>query len=190
MFIHYSEFTQMAADERIKSQQIALGTDPLTGLFNRYAYSKVLKEYEEAEAQPEDLVVFAMDINGLKKTNDSQGHEAGDELICGAARCIEKVFSGIGKCYRTGGDEFVVISCPARCTPDELLNRLKAEAAAWRGKLVDELSISVGYACAADFPGKPLEDVVREADLVMYADKSDYYRRTGKDRRRAPAPEQ
>lgn len=190
LFIHYTEFSQQASDEHIREQQILITTDALTGVYSRFAYTQALEQYGAMDPRPEDLAVFAVDLNNLKPANDLKGHAAGDELICAAARCIEKVFEGIGKCYRTGGDEFVVIARLTHSTPDELLARLKAEAAAWRGKLVDELSISAGYAYAADFSGKPLEEVVREADLVMYADKSEYYRRTGKDRRRAPAPEQ
>ena len=186
MFIHYSEFTQMAADERIKSQQIALGTDPLTGLFNRYAYSKVLKEYEEAEAQPEDLVVFAMDINGLKKTNDSQGHEAGDELICGAAECIRRAFPEAARCYRTGGDEFVIlVDGLDKDGAEAVLKKLEAETGKWHGEKVDKVVLSGGYALAKDNPGMSTEKLVHEADIMMYAAKAAYYRNSGEDRRRS-----
>ena len=165
LYIHYTEFSQQASDEHIREQQILITTDALTGVYSRFAY-----------------------LNNLKPTNDLRGHAAGDELICAAARCIEKVFGGTGRCYRTGGDEFVVLACLKENNPDLLYHRLKSEAAAWKGKLADELSISAGYAKAADHSGKNLEDVVREADLIMYADKSEYYRRTGRDRRRR-APE-
>ena len=189
LFIHYTEFSQQASDQHIREQQILITTDALTGVHSRFAYTQALEKYTAMDAFPENLAVFAVDLNDLKPANDQKGHAAGDELICAAARCIEKVFGSIGECYRTGGDEFVVISRLTGSTPDELLARLKAEAAAWRGMLVDELSISAGYACAADYPGSSLEEVVREADHVMYADKSEYYRRTGRDRRRSAVPE-
>ena len=186
MFIHYSEFTQMAADERIMSQQIALGTDPLTGLFNRYAYSKVLKEYEEAAAQPEDLVVFAMDINGLKKTNDSQGHEAGDELIRGSAECIRRAFPETARCYRTGGDEFVILASGLdKDGAEAVLKKLEAETGKWHGEKVDKVVLSAGYALAKDNPGMSTEKLVHEADIMMYAAKAAYYRNAGVDRRRS-----
>ncbi|MCR5741555.1 MAG: diguanylate cyclase [Gammaproteobacteria bacterium] len=44
------------------------------------------------------------DINGLKTENDTIGHEAGDELICGSAECMKNAFSRHGKIYRVGGD--------------------------------------------------------------------------------------
>lgn len=188
LYIHYTEFSQQASDEHIREQQILITTDALTGVYSRFAYTQALEQYTAMEAFPKDLTVFCVDLNNLKPTNDLRGHAAGDELICAAARCIEKVFGGTGRCYRTGGDEFVVLACLKENNPDLLYHRLKSEAAAWKGKLADELSISAGYAKAADHSGKNLEDVVREADLIMYADKSEYYRRTGRDRRRR-APE-
>lgn len=48
-----------------------------------------------------------IDLNGLKKTNDEQGHEAGDRLICRMAEILKEVFPQ--QAYRIGGDEFVVI---------------------------------------------------------------------------------
>ena len=51
-----------------------------------------------------NFVVFLIDINGLKVVNDTLGHEAGDELICGAAACITSTFKDKGNTYRIGGD--------------------------------------------------------------------------------------
>lgn len=46
------------------------------------------------------LVIFAMDVNGLKGANDTKGHEAGDELIKGAADCIKEAIGGSGNVRR------------------------------------------------------------------------------------------
>ncbi|MBR5705734.1 MAG: diguanylate cyclase, partial [Deltaproteobacteria bacterium] len=69
-----------------------------------------MKALDSEGAPPEDLAVFSIDVNGLKTVNDSLGHDAGDELIRGAADCISAAFGQTGKCYRTGGDEFVVLA--------------------------------------------------------------------------------
>ena len=58
----------------------------------------------KSEHYPGDTI----DINGLKVVNDTLGHAAGDELICGAADCISKTFEKSGTCYRTGGGGGVV----------------------------------------------------------------------------------
>ena len=184
MFIHYTEFSQIATDDYVSQQKIALDTDPLTGIHSRYAYSVALKAYDEAGSVPETFAAFTIDINGLKTVNDTLGHDAGDELICGAAQCIREVFSP-KTCYRTGGDEFVVMETGmSRVHADVALRRLKQEADKWRGKKGQKLKLAAGYALAADHPGLSAEKLVSEADQAMYQAKAEYYRTTGKDRRR------
>ena len=184
LFIHSMEFSQLAADQYAREQGIQMRTDPLTGMQNRYAYTKVLEEYPPEVPLPEDLAAFVIDINELKTTNDTLGHEAGDELICGAARCIEKVFKGVGQCYRTGGDEFMVLAHMNRAQAEEAVARLGRETGRWHGETVNSLGLSTGYALAADFRDYSCERLVKEADLLMLEAKTEYYRTTGKDRRR------
>ena len=183
MYIHYTQFSQLAADDYIREQQIQITMDTLTGLRSRYAYSKALRELDEAPQLPGNLVVFAIDINELKTVNDTLGHEAGDEMICGAARCIEKVLSPFGTCCRTGGDEFVVLARMEKNEVREALLRLERETVQWSGKQTKELSLSVGSAQVCDHPEARPEALVRIADQAMYAAKAAYYQRSGKDRR-------
>lgn len=185
MFIHYSEFSQMTADEYIRMQQEALDTDPLTGLLSRYAYTKVLDKYQEKPLPP-DMAVFAIDINGLKKTNDTNGHQAGDELIRGTADCLRKAFGESARCYRMGGDEFVITDTGMdRARADEMLRKMQEEISGWQGEKVGKINVSAGYALASDTPGITFERLVNKADNVMYTAKSEYYRTSGEDRRRA-----
>lgn len=187
MFIHYAEFAQVDSDDTIARQALQMQLDPLTGLLNRYAYSQALKIYAESERLPEDYGAFTIDINGLKQINDELGHEAGDELIKGAAECITEVFKGSqAQCFRTGGDEFVVLS------PDTdtvrayaVINRLEYLAGRWQGSFGQKLSMSVGFALERNNPGFNAEELIHESDLAMYAVKADYYRRSGRDRRRS-----
>ena len=159
MFIHYSEFYQMHADEHIRQQYTQLMTDALTGVLSRHAYMKALERYTDPAEIPGDLAAFSIDINGLKTVNDTIGHEAGDELITGAARCIAKVFTG-GECFRTGGDEFIVLTRMEKLQADAALLRLERETASWTGTLVKSLNLA-----------------------AMYARKAAYYRESGHDRR-------
>ncbi|MBQ8305379.1 MAG: GGDEF domain-containing protein [Blautia sp.] len=184
LYIHYSEFLQMRMDEEILKQRVQIDTDPLTGTYSRYAYSQALKGMDASGRIPEDLVIFAIDINELKTINDTLGHDAGDELICGSARCIQEVLGEYGRCYRTGGDEFVVLANMDRQQAEEAVRRLDQVTSSWKGHLVKEVALAAGFIVAADFEGLSAEKLVREADFAMYAAKSEYYRRTGKDRRR------
>ena len=185
MFIHYSEFSQLAADEHLREQQIRIETDALTGVFSRMAYSDTLNRLNAAEKLPETFAAYTIDINGLKEINDTLGHDAGDELIRGAAKCIEAVFRDRGHCYRTGGDEFVVLAKePNRAAADTALLRLELSSREWRGEKAKELKLASGFALARENPGLSAEKLVREADLAMYEAKAEYYRSTGLDRRR------
>ena len=79
--------------------------DELTGCLNRRAYKDDLSGISLAS----EFVYAALDVNGLKGVNDTLGHNAGDELIHGAAECMKQCFGSYGKVYRIGGDEFVSI---------------------------------------------------------------------------------
>lgn len=181
LFIHYSEFSQMVSDDRIREQEKQMSTDALTGLQNRYAYAKRLESYDEAA--DETLCVFSIDVNGLKVANDTLGHAVGDELICGAADCIARTFEDRGTCFRTGGDEFIVFADMDREEAENALKRLKAYAGAWVGEGIKELRLAAGFALAKDHPGVSAEKLVIEADRAMYEDKSVYYGDAGHDRR-------
>lgn len=184
MYIHFTEFSQIKADDYIHRQQIEITTDALTGVYSRYAYSKKLKEYDKPESIPNDLAVFVIDINGLKSTNDMYGHEAGDELIIGATECIKEVIGSYGSIYRIGGDEFVVIANMNKRRANDSLNRLVRVTRSWTGEKVSKLRLAAGYVLAEEYPDLNLEKLVQKADLKMYEAKAAYYSINGIDRRR------
>ncbi len=183
LFIHYSEYSQLRSDKKIQEQSVLITTDSLTGAKSRYAYSQKLNEYDAMPKLPDNLTVFLIDIDGLKRTNDTLGHDAGDELIRGSAECIEKTFKDYGCVYRIGGDEFVVFAQMDRAQAEKLIPKLNERAAAWKGKEVKTISLSSGFAIASEFPGLSCEQLANEADEEMYKAKSDYYRVTGFKRR-------
>ena len=184
LFIHYSEFASQEMEDHLSAQQIQIDTDVLTGMLSRRAYSQALKAYESVEQLPADLVAFAIDINCLKQTNDTLGHEAGDELIIGAASCIKNAISEKTNCYRTGGDEFVLLFHGTKADAEAVLSRLNTETEHWHSNSGVKLSMSAGYALASDYPDHTAETLVREADFAMYAAKAAFYKKNGIDRRR------
>lgn len=158
-------------------------TDGLTNLLNRHAYESHKKEITVQEMK-EDFLVMIMDVNGLKRINDTIGHDAGDELIIGAANCLVKVFSQYGNIYRIGGDEFaVVLNLPK----DEFiieLEHFRTIVGDWKGEKIDELAIAVGYVYHSDYENLSFDELVKVADGQMYEDKRNYYKIKGNDRRR------
>ena len=183
LYIHYLEYVQIDDEDHINKQRALLNRDSMTGLLSRYAYSNALNKFDKHDSLPDDLVAFSIDINGLKTVNDTYGHAAGDELICGAAECIQKVFSSHGFCYRTGGDEFIVLAHAGHILAEALVHQLADEVAAWDGELIHKLSLSVGYALASDHQDISAEKLVIFADEKMYSDKKQFYQRPENNRR-------
>ena len=175
LFIHHSEFSQQVADDKIKEQKILITIDPLTGILNRYAYEKDLSVLNDTY----DLVIFSIDINGLKLANDKNGHLAGDELICGAATLISGVFNKYGKSYRTGGDEFIAITYLQKKDIKNVISKLEEETNKWSGEKIDHISLSIGQASREEFPKYTIDELVEEADKRMYQNKLDYYASKG-----------
>lgn len=151
--------------------------DKLTGLFNRNAMLERMKEINEQvayfnegkapEATPFGLVT--VDLNGLKATNDLEGHEAGDQLLVRTARVLRSVFRK-SDLYRMGGDEFVVIA--SGMPQDQFEKRIDELAAV--AKAQGDMNFAIG-ALWSDGT-RDARDAFRRADAQMYADKRAYYR--------------
>ena len=183
MFIHSTEYSQQKKDDELLEQRIQIKTDALTGLLSRYAYNNALDKY--TTDMPESLVAFSIDINGLKRVNDTLGHEAGDELICGAAACIKNVFDEVGSCYRTGGDEFIVLASMSKKEAVKCVQDIENLTKNWTGSLVDSLALSVGYAVLEEHKDCNCSELIQVADKQMYMAKDEYYRTTKIDRRKS-----
>ena len=175
LFIHHSEFSQQEADYKIEEQRILITIDPLTGILNRYAYEKDLSRLVDKE----DLVIFSIDINNLKVANDTKGHLAGDELICGAAKVISDTFDKYGKSYRTGGDEFIVISYLSKKDIGNVVEEFKERMSKWSGERIENVSLSIGYASREEFKDYTVDELVEEADRRMYKNKADFHATAG-----------
>lgn len=140
-------------------------TDTMTGLLNRTAYME-----EEQKPLEEGCAYIILDINNLKQINDRFGHRSGDRLIITAAEYIKKCFGETGKCYRIGGDEFLVIcrKCSkeqAAAAIEEMYRQIKNENAA---KEVG-LQMAAGYAVQQE--NDTSETLFQRADNCMYENK-------------------
>lgn len=157
--------------------------DQDTQLLNRRAF-----EEEKARLMTtvldENFVCMTLDINGLKTTNDTLGHAAGDELIRGTADCIRKCFGRFGKIFRIGGDEFAAMLHVSDIQLDLARKELDKAVDEWKGDQVKRLSVSCGFASAREFPSENVAELSRISDERMYAEKAEYYRRNGIERRR------
>ncbi len=92
-----------------KTKQMAY-TDPLTGVKSMRAYveAEAGMDWRIVQSQVSEFAVAVFDLNGLKKINDTLGHEAGDMWIVSASRLICNIFKH-SPVFRIGGDEFMAI---------------------------------------------------------------------------------
>ncbi len=86
-------------------------TDPLTGLYNRRHFGKVLEQlWAESTRYNHDLACVMVDLDGFKQINDAyQNHQLGDQVLQAAARVITANLRGMDVAARYGGDEFIVL---------------------------------------------------------------------------------
>jgi len=149
-------------------------TDDLTSLYNRRGFLRAGNRLLSAAHRDERwALLFYIDVDDLKSTNDSAGHAAGDSLLTRTAQALRSVFRDTDVIGRLSGDEFaalVTVSDPNAC--DLMLHRLQGAIAADNlARAEASLSLSVGF---AQFnPRKPssIADLLRKADVAMYEDK-------------------
>lgn len=158
--------------ENRKAFQKMATKDSLTGVRNTHAYT----EYESALNQKiqngeiRELAVVVCDINGLKLTNDTLGHAAGDQLIKDACALICEYFVH-GAVFRIGGDEFVVLlQNKGYETVKETMSDLnqKIESNITENGVV----VAAGYS-VLEAEDQQVRDVFERADKKMYARKQE-----------------
>lgn len=173
--------TQIIDEEKRKEERLILEstTDKLTQCFNRRAYENDMHAFR-GEPIPKDLVFVSIDVNGLKKVNDSMGHQAGDELLIGAATCMKKCFGRWGKVYRTGGDEFIIILSADSNRLEGIKEAFEEAICSWEGEKVKGISVSCGYVTQEEYPDYTMDEIAKIADDKMYEMKAQHYKKLTK----------
>lgn len=146
-------------------------TDQLTGLKNRNAFDVDLKNLINWGIQ-EGIVIFSIDLDGLKEVNDTYGHPEGDRYIQEAAEILKKSAGDLGIAYRVGGDEFVILG--ENFTPDQVdlvLERIRVNTDAANRELPVKISMAGGFAAFDPEQDRDITETYRRADLCMYEQK-------------------
>jgi len=155
-----------------ESCQALAVTDPLTGLYNRRFLSEELgKETSRSVREGNPLSLIVLDVDFLKKHNDSRGHLEGDKLLCRIAEILRLVVRESDIASRYGGDEFAVLLPGATETEAlQVAERIRSEVES--GELTDAtISVSLGV---ATFPTDACdaENLMLMADRRLYAAKA------------------
>lgn len=160
-------------NERNKILERVAYTDALTGINNRAAFSRDIAAIEKGAITEGSLLVVSADLNGLKQTNDTYGHGAGDLLIQRGALALRDCLQPWGQVYRTGGDEFFAIL--KNVTPqqwEQIRQTLDCRIRVFNEGQKIPLSISVGHAF---LEGSDMSRCIQLADERMYENKHRYH---------------
>lgn len=149
-------------------------TDDLTGLYNRRGFF-LLAEQQLAVARRSETpawLIFA-DLDGLKRANDTFGHEVGDEMLCEAGKLLRGQFRRSDVIGRLGGDEFAVFAVTPHGGAEDIQTRLQRDIDAFNATHNHryEMSISFGIVPWAPDGDCSLEELVSRADAAMYEQK-------------------
>lgn len=161
--------SEIANFQLLQRLEILSSIDLLTGIKNRNIMNNRVDRIISGQDSLNGpfAIVFA-DLNGLKRVNDYEGHDEGDNLLKAAASILQGVFYDC-EVYRAGGDEFMIIA--TNINEEEMKKRialLRSQA---------ESSKNVRFAVGTSYgeKDKDILSAMREADSKMYQDKNEYY---------------
>ncbi len=160
--------------EQMREQAIR---DPLTGLYNRRHMKEVFTcEFSRAEREGYTVSIIMLDMDDLKRINDTHGHHIGDRAIqTFASEILSMIRAEDTICRYTNGDEFVVIL--NKTIPADALKRVEEwhNSLLKRPMIVEEKSVPINFTAGiAGFPmhGKSVDEVVNHADIALYRAKA------------------
>lgn len=161
-------------ENRLKDSTV---TDFLTKLYNRRYFDEYQMDFNRAEHYP--LGVFVVDVNHLKKVNDTYGHKIGDQLIVSVANILKEFIRGKGLVIRWGGDEFLILLYRANSASCEVLKEMITKELQ-KIEIQDEpISVAIGYTIkkikATDF----ISSFKQAEDRMMEHKKSNVNRTNG-----------
>lgn len=160
---------EIANNNLMERLEFMSNIDSLTGVKNRNSMNTRV-EWNTNGLMPVHLpygIIFA-DLNGLKICNDTKGHKAGDELLKKAAALLKEIFNE-DEIYRSGGDEFVIIS--TECSKDDF--ETKIEELRKKSSYGNEVCFAFGSRWTDT--EEDLRESMQLADKAMYEDKRKYY---------------
>ncbi|MGY8710429.1 EAL domain-containing protein [Bradyrhizobium sp. 18BD] len=170
---HDDVTARIRADERIAHMA---HYDALTDLPNRVLMRSHLERRVAELAEGKPFAILYIDVDEFKGVNDSLGHEVGDELLRQVANRLRACVSGNDLVARLGGDEFAIIKAGTSdqaelaALADNILKALRTPVNCKGQEIPTDASI--GIAIAPEH-GDNLDDLLKRADLAMYAAKTE-----------------
>jgi diguanylate cyclase (GGDEF)-like protein len=169
---HEDVTDEKRAEERITH---AAYYDGLTGLPNRKLFSEQLEQALKRARRGERLAVLYLDVDHLKRINDTLGHPAGDKLLKGVADRLRGCIRDIDVVARLSGDEFAIIQSSLDRPDDAAALAMRAREAIHEPFDLDghqvTVDISIGISIAPN-DATELNDLLKYADIALYEAKN------------------
>ena len=184
----------VALEEARRAAERASNTDPLTGLANRRSFQHSLdRAMVTAAAEPFGLLL--LDVDHFKRTNDTHGHQSGDDVLVAVVACMQTTLPENAVVGRWGGEEFTVL-VPGVQSHDTLRSVAEGIRLAVRDERLatrrGALAITISCGGVLSCGGRDSEELVHAADAAMYRAKQSGRDRTllaGDDLAEAPSDE-
>jgi diguanylate cyclase (GGDEF)-like protein len=143
--------------------------DHLTGLYNRLFFDEETKRLNNSRQFP--ISVIMVDVDRLKRVNDTLGHDQGDRVLLNVAALFNKVFRKEDIVARLSGDEFAIL-LPNTNLPSLkiILKRVYAEISLFN-QVHKELPIHLSFGYCRTHQKNKIEDCLKKADQMMYLEK-------------------
>lgn len=150
-------------------------TDDLTGLYNHRGFFAFADQYAKAIKRSKNKLLFVYaDMDGLKKINDTFGHNTGSQALTEIAKIFKQSFRETDVVARMGGDEFTAVASVSSTQSAELLvERLQQNLQTFNeeNKRDYHLGLSVGFICVEPNEITSIEELIAKADALMYEQK-------------------
>lgn len=169
--------------ERLLRQIQAMSlSDELTGLHNRRGFFTLAdQQFRLARRHAGEMVLFYIDLDGMKLINDRLGHRFGDAALIETAEVLRASFRTTDIVARLGGDEFVALALGVDASGEAVIRgRIEDELAA-RNALPDRafrLELSIGAAVLSAGSADGIDELVARADAAMYDVKQRHHARS------------
>ena len=169
-------------EESLERVERVAATDPLTGLYNRRHFGRVLDQmFTEANRYQTDLSAVMIDLDGYKVLNDTMGHAVGDALLVTAGKVIASNLRRSDVPARYGGDEFVLLlpHSPS-IEAAHVVRRIRDEFFTASAVVLDRphgVRMSIGVAALRASDVSTADELVATADKALYRAKQ-----AGRDR--------